>query len=71
MQFISVFNYGVIEMAKNHIKSLRETGISTNSPNWAILYFIFKNREQNMKILILELWILIICRFCGITLLTH
>jgi hypothetical protein len=28
MQFISVFNYGVIEMAKNHIKSLRECGIN-------------------------------------------
>jgi hypothetical protein len=30
MQFISVFNYGVIEMAKNHIKSLRETGITNH-----------------------------------------
>ena len=30
MQFISVFNYGVIEMAKNHIKSLREHGITNH-----------------------------------------
>ncbi len=30
MQFISVFNYGVIEMAKNHIKSLRECGITNH-----------------------------------------
>lgn len=30
MQFISVFNYGVIEMAKNHIKSLRESGITNH-----------------------------------------
>ena len=30
MQFISVFNYGVIELAKNHIKSLRECGINNH-----------------------------------------
>lgn len=30
MQFISVFNYGVIEMAKNHIKSLRDCGITNH-----------------------------------------
>ena len=30
MQFISVFNYGVIEMAKNHIASLRKCGITNH-----------------------------------------
>ena len=28
--FISVFNFGVIEMAKNHLKSLRNQGITNH-----------------------------------------
>ena len=31
MQYISVFNYGVIELAKNHIKWLRKNGITNHT----------------------------------------